>query len=207
MNVISTRAGEKTPVAHTNVSKEQIAELNTGKDLPFLLSLTPSVTLSSDAGNGIGYTTLRVRGVDPSRINITANGIPLNDAESAQVFWVNMPDFASSAENVQIQRGVGTSTNGAGAFGATVNIQTAKPGTVPSFGLDASGGSYGSNKETFRFSTGILGDHWAVQGRLSHISSDGYIDRASTQLNSYFLQGGYYGDNTVIKFITFNGKE
>ena len=207
VNVISTRAGETTPVAHTNVSKEQIAELNTGKDLPFLLSMTPSVTLSSDAGNGIGYTTLRVRGVDPSRINITANGIPLNDAESAQVYWVNIPDFASSAENVQIQRGAGTSTNGAGAFGATVNIQTAKPGMVPSFGFDVSGGSYGSNKETFRFSTGLLKDHWAVQGRLSHISSDGYIDRASVKLNSYFLQGGYYDDNTVVKFITFNGQE
>mgnify|MGYP002857005632 CR=1 FL=1 len=207
VNVISTRAGETTPVAHTNVSKEQIAELNTGKDLPFLLSMTPSVTLSSDAGNGIGYTTLRVRGVDPSRINITANGIPMNDAESAQLYWVNMGDFASSAENVQIQRGAGTSTNGAGAFGATVNIQTAKPGMVPSFGFDVSGGSYGSNKETFRFSTGLLKDHWAVQGRLSHISSDGYIDRASVKLNSYFLQGGYYDDNTVVKFITFNGQE
>ena len=207
VNVISTRADATTPVAFTNVGKEQIAELNTGKDLPFLLSLTPSVTLSSDAGNGIGYTSLRVRGVDPSRINITANGIPMNDAESAQVFWVNIPDFASSAENVQIQRGIGTSTNGAGAFGATVNIQTAKPGTVPSFGLDVAGGSYGSNKETFHFTTGLLNKHWAVQGRLSHISSDGYIDRAFAKLNSYFLQGGYYGDKTVVKFITFNGQE
>ena len=207
VNVISTRVGASTPIAHTNVSKEQIAELNSGKDLPFLLSTTPSVTLSSDAGNGIGYTSLRVRGVDPTRINITANGIPLNDAESATVYWVNIPDFASSAENVQIQRGAGTSTNGAGAFGATVNIQTAKPELRPSFGLDLSGGSYGSNKETFRFSTGLLNGHWAVQGRLSHISSDGYIDRASTQLGSYFLQGGYYGQSTMVKFITFNGQE
>ena len=207
VNVVSTRANETTPIAHTDVSKEQIAELNSGKDLPFLLSTTPSVTLSSDAGNGIGYTSIRLRGADPSRINITANGIPLNDAESSTVFWVNMPDFASSAENIQIQRGVGTSTNGAGAFGATVNIQTAKPGMVPSFGLDASGGSYGSHKETLKFSTGMLADHWTVQGRLSHIASDGYIDRAQTRLNSYFLQGGYYGDNTVVKFITFNGQE
>lgn len=207
VNVLSTRAGETAPIAHTNVSKEQIESLNTGKDLPFLLSMTPSVTLSSDAGNGVGYTTLRVRGVDPSRVNVTANGIPLNDAESAQVFWVNIPDFASSAENIQIQRGAGTSTNGAGAFGATVNIQTAKLGTQPSFGFDVSGGSYGTNKETFRFSSGLLANHWAVQGRLSHISSDGYIDRASTKLNSYFLQGGYYDDNTVVKFITFNGTE
>ena len=207
VNVVSTRAGEHSPIAHTNVSKEQIAELNSGKDLPFLLSMTPSVTLSSDAGNGVGYTSLRVRGVDPSRINITANGIPLNDAESAQVYWVNIPDFASSAENIQIQRGAGTSTNGAGAFGATVNIQTAKPGMSPSFGFDVSGGSYGTNKETFKFSTGLLNNHWAVQGRLSHISSDGYIDRASTKLGSYFLQGGYYGDKTMVKFITFNGQE
>ena len=207
VNVVSTRANATTPIAHSNVDKEQIAELNSGKDLPFLLSTTPSVTLSSDAGNGVGYTSIRVRGADPSRINITANGIPLNDAESSTVFWVNMPDFASSAENIQIQRGVGTSTNGAGAFGATMNILTAKPGMVPSVGLDASGGSYGTHKETVRFSTGMLNKHWAVQGRLSHIASDGYIDRAWTRLNSYFLQGGYYGDNTVVKFITFNGQE
>ena len=207
VNVISTRAGVTTPVAHTNVTKEQIAEINTGKDLPYILSMTPSVTTTSDAGNGMGYTTLRVRGVDPSRINITANGIPMNDAESAQVYWVNIPDFASSAENVQIQRGAGTSTNGAGAFGATVNIQTAKLDMKPSFGYDMSAGSYGTHKETFRFASGLLGNHWAVQGRLSNIATDGYIDRASARLGSYFLQAAYYGDNTVVKFITFNGQE
>lgn len=207
VNVISTRAGVTTPVAHTNVTKEQIAEINTGKDLPYILSMTPSVTTTSDAGNGMGYTTLRVRGVDPSRINITANGIPMNDAESAQVYWVNIPDFASSAENVQIQRGAGTSTNGAGAFGATVNIQTAKLDMKPSFGFDMSAGSYGTHKETFRFASGLLGNHWAVQGRLSNIATDGYIDRASARLGSYFLQAAYYGDNTVVKFITFNGQE
>ena len=207
VNVVSTRAHATTPVAHTNVSKEQIAELNTGKDLPYLLSLTPSVTTTSDAGNGMGYTTLRVRGVDPSRINVTANGIPLNDAESAQVFWVNIPDFASSAENIQIQRGAGTSTNGAGAFGATVNIQTAKLGTTPSFGFDVSGGSYGTHKETLRFATGMLAGHWALQGRLSNIGTDGYLDRASVRLGSYFLQAAYYGGGTVLKFITFNGQE
>lgn len=207
VNVISTRVGDLTPVAHTNVSKEQIAELNTGKDLPYLLSLTPSVTTTSDAGNGMGYTTLRVRGVDPSRINITANGIPMNDAESAQVYWVNIPDFASSAENVQIQRGAGTSTNGAGAFGATVNIQTMKLGVTPSFGYDMSAGSYGTHKETFRFSSGLLNGHWAVQGRLSNVATDGYIDRASVRLGSYFLQAAYFGPTTVVKFITFNGQE
>ena len=122
VQVISTRAGEKSPIAHTQVSKEQIESLNSGKDLPFLLSTTPSVTITSDAGNGVGYTTVRVRGVDPSRVNVTANGIPMNDAESSQVFWVNLPDFASSAESIQIQRGAGTSTNGAGAFGCLVLV-------------------------------------------------------------------------------------
>lgn len=207
VSVVATRAGERTPMAYTNVSKEQIAELNSGKDIPYLLSITPSVTTTSDAGNFVGYTSLRVRGVDPTRINITANGIPLNDAESAQIFWVNMGDFASSAENFQIQRGAGTSTNGAGAFGATVNIQTAKPGMKPSFGVDVAGGSYGTHKESFNFSTGMLGGHWAVNGRISNICSDGYIDRATSRLGSYFLQGGYYGDRTMLKFITFNGWE
>ena len=178
VNVISTRANEKSPIAHTDVSKEQIADLNSGKDLPFLLSLSPSVTTSSDAGNGVGYTSLRVRGIDPSRINITANGIPLNEAESATVFWVNIADFASSAENIQIQRGAGTSTNGAGAFGATVNILTIKPNLKPSLGLDVAAGSYGTHKETFRFDTGMMGGHWSVQGRVSNIASDGYLDRA-----------------------------
>ncbi|MDO4497617.1 MAG: TonB-dependent receptor [Bacteroidales bacterium] len=205
--VSSTRAGEKTPMSHIHFSKEQIAQQNQGKDLPFLLSLTPSVTVSSDAGNGIGYTSIRVRGIDPSRINITANGIPMNDAESSQVYWVNMGDFASSAENMQIQRGVGTSTNGAGAFGATVNIQTANLGAEQSAGYDMSAGSYGTHKETFKYSTGLLGGHWGFQGRLSNVRSDGYLDRAFSKLNSYFLQGGYYGENTVVKFITFNGVE
>ena len=207
VSVVSTRAGEKAPIAHTNVSKEQIANFNSGKDLPFLLSMTPSVTMTSDAGNGVGYTSLRVRGVDPTRINVTVNGIPLNDAESSTVFWVNMADFASSAENIQIQRGAGTSTNGSGAFGATVNIQTAKPGLKPSFGVDVSGGSYGTHKETFKFSTGLLGGHWAVQGRVSNICSDGYLDRATSRLGSYFVQGGYYGDKTMVKFIHHNGWE
>lgn len=207
VSVKSTRANKNMPIAHTNVDKKSIKDLNTGKDLPFLLSMTPSVTLTSDAGNGMGYTSIRVRGVDPSRVSVTANGIPMNDAESSQVFWVNIPDFASSAENIQIQRGAGTSTNGTGAFGASVNIQTENIQTTPSVGIDVAAGSYGTNKETVRFATGMLADHWAVQGRLSHMGSDGYIDRATVGLNSYFLQAGYYGDNTAVKFITFNGKE
>ena len=188
VEVMATRATKKTPMAFTNMNKEQLKAVNFGQDIPYLLSLTPSVTMTSDAGNGIGYTSLRIRGTDPSRINITANGVPLNDAESAQLYWVNMGDFASSVQSMQIQRGVGTSTNGAGAFGATLNMQTESIGMEPFVGLDLSGGSY-------------------YRGRLSNIGSKGYLDRASTKLNSYFLQAGYFGDNTVVKFITFNGEE
>ncbi len=207
VEVKATRATKKTPMAFTDMSKEQLKAVNYGQDIPFLLSLTPSITMTSDAGNGIGYTSLRVRGTDPSRINITANGIPMNDAESAQLYWVNMGDFASSVQSMQIQRGVGTSTNGAGAFGATLNMQTENIGMEPYFGLDLSGGSYYSHKETLRFGTGLIKGHWGIQGRLSNIGSKGYLDRASTKLNSYFVQAGWFGDNTVVKFITFNGVE
>lgn len=207
VQVLSTRANSRMPLAFQNLSKEDIKAVNYGQDVPYLLSFTPSVITTSDAGNGIGYTTLRVRGTDPSRINITANGVPMNDAESSQLFWVNFGDFASSAQSMQIQRGVGTSTNGAGAFGATVNMQTEGVGTRPTVGLDLSAGSYYSHKETLRFSTGLIADHWGLQGRLSNIGSKGYIDRASTKLNSYFLQAGYYGDKTQVKLITYNGEE
>jgi len=207
VQVVSTRATKKTPVAFTDMSRAELSRVNHGQDVPYLLSLTPSITMTSDAGNGIGYTSLRVRGTDPSRINITANGIPLNDAESSTVFWVNMGDFASSVKSMQIQRGVGTSTNGAGAFGATLNMLTDNIGSTPFLGLDLSGGSYYSHKETLRFGTGLLSGHWGVQGRLSNIGSKGYLDRASTKLNSYFLQAGYFGENTVVKLITWNGVE
>ena len=207
VQVVATRATKKTPVAFTNVDKEQLKAVNFGQDIPYLLSLTPSITMTSDAGNGIGYTSLRVRGTDPSRINITANGIPMNDAESAQLYWVNMGDFASSVQSMQIQRGVGTSTNGSGAFGASLNMQTENIGVEPYFGVDLSGGSYYSHKQTLRFGTGLINEHWGIQGRLSNIGSKGYLDRASTKLNSYFLQAGYFGDNTMVKFITFNGVE
>lgn len=206
VQVVSTRATHTTPMAFTNVGKNQIKAVNYGQDIPYLLSLTPSITMTSDAGNGIGYTSLRVRGTDPSRINITANGMPLNDAESATVFWVNMGDFASSVQSMQIQRGVGSSTNGAGAFGATLNMQTENIGQSPYFGVDLSAGSYYSHKETVRFGTGIK-NNWGFQGRLSNIGSKGYLDRASTKLNSYFLQAGYFGDKTMLKFITWNGIE
>ena len=207
VQVVSVRATKKTPVAFVNMDKEQLKAVNYGQDVPYLLSLTPSVTMTSDAGNGIGYTSIRVRGTDPTRINITANGVPMNDAESAGLYWVNMGDFASSVQSVQIQRGVGTSTNGAGSFGATINMLTENIGIDPFIGIDLSAGSYYSHKETVCFGTGLLGGHWGIQGRLSNIGSKGYIDRASTKLNSYFLQAGWFGDNTVVKFITWNGVE
>ena len=207
VQVTSTRATKTTPVAFKTLNQQQIKQVNFGQDIPYILSLTPSVTTTSDAGNGIGYTSIRVRGIDPSRINITANGVPVNDAESSQVYFVNMGDFASSVQSMQLQRGAGTSTNGAGAFGATLNMQTENIGTQPYIGLDASAGSYYSHKETLRFGTGLLHDHWGLQGRLSNIGSKGYLDRASTKLNSYFLQGGYFSDNTMVKLLTYNGTE
>ncbi|MCF0244762.1 MAG: TonB-dependent receptor [Bacteroidaceae bacterium] len=207
VNVLSTRAGEKTPMAFTNIGKKELESLNKGQDIPYLLSLTPSVTVTSDAGNGIGYTTMRVRGTDMTRINVTSNGIPMNDAESNGLYWVNIGDFASSVNNIQIQRGVGTSTNGSGAFGATVNMQTDNIGTTPFVEAALAGGSYYTHKETVRFGTGLLGGHWGVQGRLSNLGSKGYLERAFVKLNSYFLQAGYFGDNMSVKFVTFNGEE
>ncbi len=207
VQVVSLRATSKTPMAFTNVSRDDINKQNHGQDVPFLISSTPSVTTTTDAGAGIGYTGFRIRGVDPSRINITANGVPLNDSESSLVYFSNMGDFASSLQSMQIQRGVGTSTNGAGAFGATVNMLTENINAKPYVNFSTSVGSYGSHKETLRFSTGLINHHFGVQGRLSNIGSDGYIDRATSRLNSYFLQAGYFDDNTSVKFITFNGTE
>ena len=207
VQVVSLRATSKTPMAFTNISREDINKQNHGQDVPFLVSFTPSVTTTTDAGAGIGYTGLRIRGVDPSRINITANGVPLNDSESSLVYFSNMGDFASSLQSMQIQRGVGTSTNGAGAFGATVNMLTENINAKPYVNFSTSVGSYGSHKETLRFSTGLINHHFGLQGRLSNIGSDGYIDRATSRLNSYFLQAGYFNDNISVKFITFNGTE
>ena len=207
VTVVATRATSNTPVAFSNVTKGEIEQINYGKDLPHLLNMLPGVTTSSDAGTGIGYTGIHVRGTDPTRINITANGVPMNDAESSQLYWVNISDFASSVKSIQVQRGVGTSTNGAGAFGATVNMLTDYLGGEPYAGIDVSAGSYGTHKETVRFSTGTLGNHWGFQGRLSNIGSDGYINRAESRLYSYFLQGGYFNGSTAVKLITFGGKE
>lgn len=205
--VTATRATDNTPVAHTELGKEQLAKINFGQDIPYLLTLTPSVVTTSDAGTGIGYTSIRIRGVDASRINVTSNGVPLNDAESHSLFWVNMPDFASSVEDMQVQRGVGTSTNGAGAFGGSINMRTEALASRPYAEGSISYGSYNTHKEMAKVNTGLIGGHWAFGARLSQLHSDGYIDRASTDLSSYFVQGGYYGDKTVVKLMTFGGKE
>ena len=204
---MSTRATETTPVAFTNIGKEKLARMNTGIDLPFLISTTPSAIATSDAGAGIGYTSLRIRGTDATRINVTANGIPVNDSESHSVFWVNMPDLASSVKDIQVQRGVGTSTNGAGAFGASINMKTSDFNTQPYATFSASAGSFGTHKETLRAGTGIIADRWSLDMRISDIGSNGYIERAKSKLNSYYMQGAYYGENTSVRLISFSGIE
>ena len=207
VEVTANRAGVKTPVAFTNVNSKEIAKSNDGRDIPSLLEMTPSIISTGDAGAGIGYSSLRVRGTDGSRINITANGVPINDSESHNVYWVNMPDIASSLNDIQIQRGAGTSTNGAGAFGASINMLTDYPATERSAMVSASYGSFNSNRETIKVSSGLFGDHWSVDARFSHIGSDGYIDRAFSQLWSYMGQLAYRSDNTTLRLLAFGGKE
>ena len=207
VSVNALRANEKTPIAFTNISKSEIKKSNLGQDLTYLISLTPSVVTTSDAGAGIGYTGLRVRGTDPSRINVTINGIPINDSESQGVWWVNMPDFASSLDNIQIQRGVGTSTNGAAAFGASINLKTMGLNQKAYTITNNSVGSFNTLKNNIEFGSGLLNNKFTFDGRLSKISSDGYIDRASSDLKSLYLQGAYFGKKSVIKAIVFSGQE
>ncbi|WP_027065843.1 TonB-dependent receptor [Maribacter sp. Hel_I_7] len=205
--VSAIRVTNESPVTFSNLTKEDIKPRNLGQDIPVLMNFLPSVVTTTDAGAGVGYTSIRVRGSDATRINVTINGIPYNDGESQGTFWVNMPDFASSTESLQLQRGVGTSTNGAGAFGASLNLLT------DGFSQDAYGqistsiGSYGTLRNNLKFSTGLLNDHIEISGRLSKINSDGYIDRARSDLDSYFLQGAYKDDNTLIKALIFGGHE
>ena len=207
VSVNALRANEKTPMALTNISKSEIKKSNLGQDLTYLISLTPSVVTTSDAGAGIGYTGLRVRGTDPSRINVTINGIPINDSESQGVWWVNMPDFASSLDNIQIQRGVGTSTNGAAAFGASINLKTMGLNQKAYTITNNSVGSFNTLKNNIEFGSGLLNNKFTFDGRLSKISSDGYIDRASSDLKSLYLQGAYFGKKSVLKAIVFSGQE
>lgn len=205
--ITATRAGENAPATFSTVDKATIQKQNFGQDLPFLLNWMPSVVTTSDAGTGIGYTGMRIRGSDATNINVTINGIPYNDAESLGTFWVDIPDIATSTQSIQIQRGVGTSTNGGGAFGASLNLQTNTLNDQPYATISSAAGSFGTFKNSISFGTGMLNDRWVVDGRISKIISDGFIDRATADLESYYFSAGYYSGKTLIKAITFGGHE
>lgn len=207
INVHAIRANKKTPTTYTNKSAEEIEGENYGQDLPYLLETMPSTVVTSDAGAGIGYTDFKIRGVDPTRTNVTVDGIPMNDAESQAVFWVNMPDLSSSVESMQVQRGVGTSSNGGSAFGASINISTDKIEKEPYLTLDNSFGSFNSMKNSIHLGTGLLANKFTVDARLSKIKSDGYIDRASADLKSLFISGAYHGKKSTLRFNLISGKE
>jgi iron complex outermembrane receptor protein len=207
IEIMAIRAGDRMPFAKTNLNKEAIAKMNTGVDLPFILNQTPSIVVNSDAGTGIGYTGLRIRGTDATRINMTLNGIPYNDAESQGVFFVNLPDFASSVNSIQIQRGVGTSSNGAGAFGATLNLSTNEFNEKAYTELNTGFGSFNSQRYTLKAGTGLLNNHFTVDARISYIGSDGFIDRSTSDLRSAYGSVAYYNKKTSLRFNAFTGKE
>ena len=206
--VKATRVDQKSPVAHENIRKEQLEKINHGVDLPILLDQATSVVTTSDAGAGVGYTGIRIRGSDATRVNVTINGIPLNDAESQGTFWVDLPDLSSSTNDIQIQRGVGTSTNGAGAFGASINLNTMSSNShKPYAEVSNSYGSFNTFKHTFKLGSGMIDGKWNFEGRLSKLTSDGYIDRASSDLSSYYVSVGYFGERSKLKAIMFSGHE
>jgi len=205
--VSANRVNEHSPAAFDNISKADIAKNNNGQDLPFIIANSPSVVISSDAGNGVGYTGFRIRGSDMTRTNITLNGVPMNDAESHSVYFVDLPDLSSSLDNIQIQRGVGTSANGAGAFGASINMQSKLLNDEAYAKYDGSFGSFNTLKNSVSFGTGLLKNNLSFDGRLSKIHSDGFIDRAKSDLKSLYFSGGYYGDKDILKFIILSGKE
>jgi len=205
--VSSIRVTAQSPITFSNLKKEEFQSRNLGQDIPMMMNYLPSVVTTTDAGAGIGYTGIRVRGSDATRVNVTINGIPYNDSESQGTFWVNMPDFASSTESLQLQRGVGTSTNGAGAFGASLNLLTDSYSQEASGELSNSFGSFNSRKHTVKFSTGLVNNQFELAGRLSNVASDGFIDRASSDLKSYFLQGTFVGKSTLLKALVFGGKQ
>jgi len=205
--IYATRANDNTPTTFTTLDKQTVQKQNFGQDLPFLLNWMPSVVTTSDAGAGVGYTGIRIRGSDATRINVAINGIPYNDSESLATFWVDVPDIASSSQSVQVQRGVGTSTNGAGAFGASINLQTNTRHDEPYAETVNSVGSFNTRRHTLSVGTGLLNKHWVFDGRVSRILSDGFIDRASSDLKSYYFSGGFYTDKTIVKAVVFGGSE
>ncbi|SIS40799.1 iron complex outermembrane recepter protein [Zobellia uliginosa] len=205
--VSAIRVNKASPVTFSNLKKEEYASRNLGQDIPILMNFLPGVVTTSDAGAGVGYTGIRVRGSDNTRVNVTINGIPYNDSESHGTFWVNMPDFASSTESLQLQRGVGTSTNGSGAFGASLNLLTDAVSDEAYGQVSSSVGSFNTLRNNIKFSTGLLNDRIEISGRLSRITSDGYVDRASSDLDSYFLQAAYNDGKTQLKALLFGGHE
>ena len=205
INIVANRATKTTPIAYTNLSRQEIEERNYGEDIPSLLANLPSVVISSESGTGIGSTSFRVRGTDPTRINVTLNGVPMNDAETHSVYWYDTPDLVSSLGSVQLQRGVGTSTAGTGAFGASLNMTSAPSASKFSGRASLSYGSFNTAKQEIALSSGLLGGHWAIDARLSHLSSDGYVERASSNLSSYSFQAGYYNGRTSVKLLSFGG--
>ncbi|MDP6922371.1 MAG: TonB-dependent receptor [Lutibacter sp.] len=205
--VSAVRVQENDPLTHSNLSKAVLAKRNLGQDIPVLIKHLPSVVSTSDAGAGVGYTGIRVRGSDATRVNVTINGIPYNDAESQGTFWVNLPDFTSSIESIQLQRGVGTSTNGSGAFGASLHLSTEAVPEQAFAEISTAAGSYHTFKNTLKFGTGKINEHINFSGRFSKIRSDGYIDRAWSDLSAYFLQASYTDENTLIKALAFGGLE
>ena len=207
VEVRAIRAGEKAPFTKSNLSKKEILILNQGQDIPFLLNQTPSVVANSDAGTGIGYTGIRIRGTDATRINVTLNGIPFNDAESQGSFFVNLPDFSSSVNSIQVQRGVGTSSNGTAAFGATISLSTNEVNKESYAEINNSYGSFNTWKNTVKAGSGLIDDRFTLDMRLSNISSDGYIDRASSQLQAFYVSGAYLGDRSTWRLNVFSGKE
>ncbi len=205
IEVTATRATTTTPIAHSDLSRSEIEAQNYGEDIPSLLKNLPSVVIASESGTGIGSTSFRVRGTDATRINVTLNGVPMNDAETHSVYWYDTPDLVSSLGSVQLQRGVGTSTSGTGAFGASLNMTSAPIASKFSGRASLSYGSFNTAKQEIALSSGLLGGHWAVEGRLSHVASDGYVERASSNLSSYMFQAGYYKGNTSVKLLSFGG--
>ncbi len=205
--ITAIRVDDNAPVTKDEVSRDVIHKENTGQDVPFLLALTPSSVTTSDAGAGVGYTSIRIRGTDETGINVTINGIPVNDAESHGVYWVDLPDIAASADNIQIQRGVGSSTQGAGAFGGTINFETSEPLKKAYGEISTNYGSFNTIKNSVSFGTGLINQHFCLDGRLSKITSDGYIDRATSNLESFYLSGAWYSENSLLKLITFSGVE
>lgn len=207
LEVKAIRASDRSPFTKTNLNKSAINKLNLGTDIPFLLNQTPAVVVNADAGNGVGYTGIRIRGTDATRINVTLNGIPYNDAESMGTFFVNLPDFSSSINSIQIQRGAGTSSNGASSFGATINMSTNEFNSKAYTEFNNSIGSFNTIKNTIKAGTGLIGNHFTLDARVSKITSDGFIDRASSNLKSFYISAAYINKKSSIRLNVFSGKE